>query len=148
VPVIPENKDTTTNWQTIAVSYQTEKHITDAAMSSFEDDNEVRRREGKNRRFLKTFEELKSMCADIDGQIDDVNGSERGSRCYSVDYMSETYVPRSLSERGDVPIDFSSSNVLHFCNDFRNLLYFPSLLLTSLSSSSDDIAASVICFSV
>jgi hypothetical protein len=27
-------------------------------------------------------------------------------------------------------------------------LYFPSLLLTSLSSSSDDIAASVICFSV
>ena len=85
-------------------------------MSSLEDDNEVRRREGKNRRFLKTFEELKSMCADIDGQIDDVNGSERGSRCYSVDYMSETYVPRSLSERGDVPIKVrADGNCLPVC---------------------------------
>ena len=50
-----------------------------AAMSSFEDDNEVRRMKGKYRRFLKslqkckTFEELTSMCDDIDGQIDDVN---------------------------------------------------------------------------
>ena len=90
--------------------HQTEKHITDAAMSSFEDDNEVRRRVGKYRSFLKslqkckTFEELKSMCADIYGQIDEVKGSERSSRCYSVDYMSETYLPRSLSERGDAPI--------------------------------------------
>ena len=52
-------------------------------MSSFEDDNEVRRRVGKCRSFLKslqkckTFEELKSMCADIYGQIDEVKGFQR-----------------------------------------------------------------------
>ena len=93
-----------------------------AAMSSFEDDNEVRRMEGKYRRFLKslqkckTFEELTSMCADINGQIDDVNGSEGSSRCYSVDYMSETYVPRSMSERGDTPIKVrADGNCLPVC---------------------------------
>jgi hypothetical protein len=91
-------------------------------MSSFEDDNGVRRREGKYRKFLNslqkcnTFEELKLMCANIDGQIDDVNGSERRSRCYSVDYMSETYVPRSLSQRGDAPIKVrADGNCLPVC---------------------------------
>jgi hypothetical protein len=36
------------------------------------------------------------MCADIYGQIDEVNGSERSSRCYSVDYMFQKVCQREV----------------------------------------------------
>ncbi|CAC5360184.1 unnamed protein product [Mytilus coruscus] len=72
--------------------------------TTIEDDNDLRRREGKFRRCLKSlqscqdFEELKSKCLDITSQIHNIEGHQRSNRCFMADLVSDKYTPNKQKE--------------------------------------------------